>query len=171
MDTEALCRPEKSNLEKVGVNLMLQEKGPLESLKKHWKYKLRKFGKEVKPKTTKIISAFFRSLKRRRKMKEGCQYLFKEKVLKNIFETDVNGEIIMAHNTQLILQSVVSQELLGGKLLRLTNKEHFTWKNVIRKGKGDLNVKRNRERFTRPKCAKKNLITWYFGETVEVFTM
>lgn len=96
-------------------------------------------------------------------MKEGCQYLFKEKVLKKIFETDVNGEIIMTHNTQLILQSVVSQELLGGKLLRLTNKECFTQKSVIKKGNGDVNVRRNRECFTRLKCAKKKLIKWYFG--------
>lgn len=49
----------------------------------------------------------------------------KKKVLKKIFKTDVNGEIMVAHNTQLILQRIVSQELLGGKLLRLANKETF----------------------------------------------
>lgn len=58
-------------------------------------------------------------------MKQECQYLFKKKVLKNIFKTDLNGEIIMSHITELILQSIVSQELLRGKLLRLTNKDTF----------------------------------------------
>lgn len=42
-----------------------------------------------------------------------------------IFKTDVNGEIIMAHNTQLTLQSIVSEVLHGEELLRLTNKETF----------------------------------------------
>lgn len=55
-------------------------------------------------------------------MKQECQYLFKKKVLKNIFKTDLNGEIIMSHITELILQSIVSQELLRGKL---TNKDTF----------------------------------------------
>lgn len=73
-------------------------------------------------------------------MKQECQYLFKKKVLKKIFKTDVNGEIIMAHNTQLILQScitsthIVSQELLGGKLLRLTNKETFYREDCYKEG-------------------------------------
>lgn len=62
-------------------------------------------------------------------MKQECQYLFKKKkrkeVLKKILKTDVNEEIIMAYNTQLILQNIASQRVLGRKLLGLTNKEIF----------------------------------------------
>jgi len=49
----------------------------------------------------------------------------KKIVLKKIFKTDVSGEIVMADNTQLILQSIVSQELLRERLLSLTTKTFY----------------------------------------------
>lgn len=62
-------------------------------------------------------------------MKQHCQYLLKKKKKsEKDFKTDVDWEIIMAHSTQLILQSIVSQELFGGKLLRLPSKEAFSKK-------------------------------------------
>lgn len=68
-------------------------------------------------------------------MKQECQYLFKKKKgPKKYFKTYVNWEIITAHNTQLILHSIPLQELLGGKLLRLTNKETFYTEACYKEG-------------------------------------
>lgn len=76
----------------------------------------------------------------------------------------------MAHNTQLILQScitsthIVSQELLGGKLLRLTNKETFYTEECYKEGETRPSCKEKLRTFYWTKVCKAKMITWYCAE-------